>query len=192
MHVRLGAGEPRDHESHRGQFQRVGCVRSGGRSNLPRLRTPTRDADADSPIALWPRSQRATTLGAAAPRAEPRGSGAHGLDQTCGNALCDLGILDLYERRYEDAALALPARSRARSERLAHQRRVLAARARSDGAAGGVSNGSAPARGLGRDRRGDRRADPGVRSAHLRETATPVHDRLAEPPIAAAYAEAER
>ena len=92
-------------------------------------------------------------------------------DQNAGNALCDLGILDLYERRYEDAAPLFFARAleSALENRLAHQRRVLIAGPRSHGGGRrGSRAGGATVGRLGCDRRGDRRADSRLRGAHLR------------------------
>ena len=92
-----------------------------------------------------------------------------GADQHIGNALCDLGVLDLYERRYEEAA---PLFARALESALRTGWRInvvycLRGLAATAAAGGDLETGGATARRLGRDRSGDRRAGSGVRGADL-------------------------
>ena len=114
-----------------------------------------------------------------------------GSDQHAGNALCDLGILDLYERRYEHAAplFAHALESALRTGwriNVVYSLRGLAATA---AAGGGLETA---ARLLAASDVIDEEIGEQIQGYAARifaETATQVHDRLGEPSIAAAYAE---
>jgi predicted ATPase/class 3 adenylate cyclase len=114
-----------------------------------------------------------------------------GSDQHAGNALCDLGILDLYERRYEHAAplFAHALESALRTGwriNVVYSLRGLAATA---AAGGGLETA---ARLLGASDVIEEEIGEQIQGYAARifaETATQVHDGLGEPSIAAAYAE---